>query len=273
MPHLYGTNAVTRRISLARWLDPRPAAEAAAEPLADAVNIPAGELPDRMHELPPRSEEILVVGVSAHARLAVDWLRAHGRRARLETDVESLRRAPPASPPMRLWRPNAFLEAILPTIRPGTALDLACGTGRDAVYLAACGWRVVGMDVLPDALGRAEDLARRHGVASRVEWRCVDLESDEFAVDGVFDLVTCFRYLHRPLVARVPGMLRAGGHWVAETFTAEHRARYGKPRREAFVLAVGELVGLTPKLRVRHHSEDWRGENHTARLWAQKGAS
>jgi SAM-dependent methyltransferase len=256
---------------LAHVLDPRPAAEAARELIADSVNIPVNELHARTHELPPRTDEVPVADVAPQSQAAVAWLQAHGRRARLETAVVRVATESP-QPQGRLWRPNGFLESIISQIEPGVALDLACGSGRDVVFLAACGWRVVGIDLLPDALSRAARLAGRYTLRTAPIWRCVDLESESLALDGQYDLITCFRYLHRPLLSRIAALLRRGGHWVVETFTTEHRRRHGKPGREAFVLRAGELAELTPGLRVRHFSEDWRGEAHTARLWGQKPA-
>ena len=63
----------------ARYLDPREAAESAARPISDAVNIPLGELAERVHELPPKDETLLVAGPAEAAREAVHRLTARGR--------------------------------------------------------------------------------------------------------------------------------------------------------------------------------------------------
>ena len=59
------------------------------------------------------------------------------------------------------------------------------------------GWRATGFDILPDALDRARDLARRHGVA--VETRELDLEAALPPMPAALDLITFFNFLHRPL--------------------------------------------------------------------------
>ncbi|RMF74354.1 MAG: methyltransferase domain-containing protein [Planctomycetota bacterium] len=261
------------RLVPTRRLDPRPAADARAAPIAGAVNVPLDQLPQRTHELPPRDCEIAVVGPPALARRAVALLRDLGRRARVDAGDTRPPRTDDIDARRRLWTPTAFLEQCAAEMTPRRALDCACGAGRDAVYLADAGWSVVGVDVLPDALARAGDLARRYLTnPARVEWRRLDLETlkdDAFEGDA-FDLITTFRYLHRPLFERIRRWLRPGGSLLVETFTTEHRRRHGKPNRDAFVLRPGELRELLAGLELRHYSEDWRGEAHTARAWATK---
>lgn len=258
------------RLVACHLLDPRPAAEAAGRPIWDAVNIPLNELPLRTHELPARHEEIAVVGPADVAEQAAAWLRSAGRTARVRADYRHPDVASDAVVGC-LWRPTAFLAEVLPYLRPGAAVDLACGSGRDAVYMASRGWMVTGVDVLPDALERAGDLARRCAAAIEpVEWRCVDLEqgSEQMPGLGQFDLVVGFRYLHRPLFASFARWLKPGGSVVYETFTTLHRECHGRPARDEHVLRPGELPRLLPGFEIRHFSEEWRGTAHTARIWA-----
>src|SRR5215470_13284859 len=64
-------------------------------------------------------------------------------------------------------KPAALLEKLLPILLPGRALDLACGGGRNAIFLAAHGWSVVGVDFSHAALERANALAHRRRVNLR----------------------------------------------------------------------------------------------------------
>ena len=143
----------------------------------------------------------------------------------------------------RLWRPNAFLMNVLPRIGRGRALDLGCGCGREALAIAAAGFEVLACDRLEDALEKGRDMARRYlqgeGIdRSGITWQCVDLE-EEGPPEGRFDLITSFRYLHRPLMESIVDRLRPGGSLVLETFTATHRERYGKPSSDRHVLQLG----------------------------------
>ncbi len=242
----------------------------AAEPFADAVNIPFEELTQRTHELPPRDEIVRVVGPPALAAQAAAWLTAHGRRAAVEART-ALGAASDEPAIGRLWEPAAFLADVLPQLRPGAALDLACGSGRDAVFLAAGGWQITAVDVLPDALERARDLSRRCAAAIEpITWLQADLERQPPAYGPVFDLIVGFRYLHRPLLARLDEWLKPGGSVIWETFTTLHRARHGRPADDARIVQPGELPALLPRLRVRHHAEEWHGDVHTARIWASR---
>jgi SAM-dependent methyltransferase len=95
----------------------------------------------------------------------------------------------------RLWsgRPNAVLVDEVSELAPGTALDLGCGEGADAIWLAGRGWRVTAVDVSRVALGRAAAHAAEAGVADRVEFLHRDLT--EAFPPGTFDLVSA-QYLH-----------------------------------------------------------------------------
>jgi SAM-dependent methyltransferase len=249
-------------IPLRRLLDPRTAPE---PPVVGAVWVPAAELEDRVHELPPRGEAIDVAELEG-ADVAMNTLVALGRCPSLVSSIE----LGPSMEPGRLWRPNAFLECVEGGLRRGDALDVACGVGREAVFLASAGWQVTGLDWLPDALERAEDLRRRYAPETVIRWVNHDVESRP-DVSGAFDLVTSFFFLDRRFLGRIGNLLRAGGHAVVETFTRLHRERHGKPNRERFVLELGELPSLVPDLEVVSFDEGWRPDGrHTARLWARK---
>lgn len=72
-------------------------------------------------------------------------------------------------------RPNRWVEAEASGLPPGRALDLACGEGRNAVWLAARGWTVRAVDWSDVAIGKARELAERSGV--EVDWVVADLMS------------------------------------------------------------------------------------------------
>ena len=108
--------------------------------------------------------------------------------------------------------PNAVLVAEVGDLAPGTALDLGCGEGADAVWLGRRGWHVTAVDISVVALARASRQAEAASVTDRVTWERSDL--DETFPVGSFDLVTA-HYLHSPLPARQAVALRHAAAAVA----------------------------------------------------------
>lgn len=92
----------------------------------------------------------------------------------------------------------------------GRALDLACGQGHGAVWLARRGLNVWGLDVSPVAIAQASDLAERNGVADRCRFDVFDL--DEGLPDGPpVDVILCHRFRDRRLDQAIIGRLAPGG--------------------------------------------------------------
>lgn len=147
-----------------------------------------------------------------------------------------------------LWtaEPNRFLREVAEDLRPGTALDLACGEGRNAVWLAERGWTVTGVDFADVALGKARELASRRGVRTvRFELADVALYRPE---PGSFDLVVV-AYLQLPKADLAPILDRAaaavapGGTFflVAHDPTnLEHG--HGGPRSPDVLVASADVV-------------------------------
>lgn len=97
----------------------------------------------------------------------------------------------------RVWsgRVNARLAEVAADLPPGRALDLGCGEGADALWLAERGWQVVAVDVSDTALHRAAEAASERNLASRIDFQRHDL--DETFPDGMFDLISA-QYFHSP---------------------------------------------------------------------------
>jgi SAM-dependent methyltransferase len=102
--------------------------------------------------------------------------------------------------PMWSGRPNEGLVREVSGMPPGTVLDVGCGEGADAIWLAQQGWKVTGLDVSGRALGRAADAASAAGVS--IEWRHHGLE--DLPSGATYDLVSVF----------YPALLRADGSVV-----------------------------------------------------------
>ena len=98
-----------------------------------------------------------------------------------------------AEPDPFLIRLEEYAELLPPERRAGPkALDLACGAGRNAVYLAEREWNVTACDISLEGLRKAQELARERGV--KLQLLCQDLETASLP-PATFDLVLCFFYL------------------------------------------------------------------------------
>ena len=89
--------------------------------------------------------------------------------------------------------PNQFLAAEVAGLTAGSALDLACGEGRNAVWLATLGWDATGVDFSDVGLAKAAKLAEANEVTAKTRWVCADATS--WVPDQQFDLVAV-AYLH-----------------------------------------------------------------------------
>ncbi|MER5304217.1 class I SAM-dependent methyltransferase [Streptomyces lasiicapitis] len=92
--------------------------------------------------------------------------------------------------------PNVLLVREVASLTPGTALDLGCAGGSDALWLAGLGWRVTAADVSATALRRAAERAADAGLTDRIDWQRHDL-SESFP-EGSYDLVSA-QFLHSPV--------------------------------------------------------------------------
>ncbi|WP_043630835.1 SAM-dependent methyltransferase [Nonomuraea candida] len=103
-------------------------------------------------------------------------------------------------------RVNPLLAETAAPLRPGAALDLGCGAGGDALWLARHGWRVTAVDISATAVARLRDHARELSLADRVSTERHDLAAGFPA--GRFDLVSA-QYLHTPFALPRERVLRA----------------------------------------------------------------
>lgn len=155
--------------------------------------------------------------------------------------------------PALIWsgEPNRFLREEVEGMTPGRALDLACGEGRNAVWLASRGWDVTGVDFSARALQKARDLAAGRGVAVRL----VEADLAAYAPEpGSADLVVVL-YLHLPaperagVLARAAAALAPGGAILVVGHDLRNATEgHGGPRDPAILTTpeavAAELPGL-----------------------------
>ncbi|HEY0462001.1 MAG TPA: methyltransferase domain-containing protein [Pyrinomonadaceae bacterium] len=168
-------------------------------------------------------------------------------------------------------QPHKLLISLVEKLKPGKALDLACGTGRHAIFLAENGWRVTAVD--NSAVGI--EIAGQRAAEKRLEidFRVADLEKDEFRIEAdTYDLICDFYYLQRELFDAMKSGVKHGGLIVS---TIHIYGAGEKPGR--FLLREGELKEFFAGFEILHYHETPQtdtdaGEHHrrTAEIIARK---
>ncbi len=152
--------------------------------------------------------------------------------------------------------PADLLARAVETVPAGRALDLACGLGRHALFLARLGWNVTAVDASRVAIERLRERAAGHAVDARV----ADLEKGEFAIGaGAWDLICDFFYLQRSLFADIRAGVRPGGLFVATMHLLDD-APDARPRNPDFVLREGELEAAFAGWTLLHYHEGARSD-------------
>lgn len=107
--------------------------------------------------------------------------------------------------------PSPLLRAAIKSLKPGRALDIACGVGRHSIFLAEHGWQVTAVD--SSRVGIEILQQRAHEAGLTIEARVADLESDEFHIEPeTYDLVCVSYYLQRDLFSPIRAGVKRGGH-------------------------------------------------------------
>jgi tellurite methyltransferase len=154
-------------------------------------------------------------------------------------------------------QPSDLIKTQLPAVsqagRKGPVLDLACGSGRNGMYLLKQGQQVIFADRRQAALDNIAQELKGNRLA--MFWT-VDLEhpdSDPLAGQS-FAAIVVFRYLHRPLFDSLKASVQPGGLVVYETFTTD-QPRFGRPNNPDFLLRPGELEGTFSNWNTLHSFE------------------
>jgi SAM-dependent methyltransferase len=121
--------------------------------------------------------------------------------------------------------PNRFVAEICADLPVGRALDVACGEGRNAIWLAGLGWQVTGVDFSSAALDKARQIAQRHD--ADIEWVHADARRIDRIGPGTFDLVVlCYLQVDDAELLDVlqagASLLTAGGKLVVIAHALEN---------------------------------------------------
>ena len=164
-------------------------------------------------------------------------------------------------------RVNQVLAAVVGDLTPGRALDLGCGEGGDALWLAGQGWEVTGVDISTTAVERARTAARAAGITDRLDLIAADLAS--WQPESDFELVSaCF--LQSPVALDRSQVLRAaaahipiGGHLLVVSHAAPppwasgldgHHHSFLGPEEELAALGLPESDWRTVIAEIRRRS-------------------
>jgi SAM-dependent methyltransferase len=163
-----------------------------------------------------------------------------------------------------------LIETTCGTTEPlQRTLDVACGLGHNAIWLAQQGWRSDAVDISTNGL----ELARQCATANDVDVCWIEADLDKWIpTTNVYDIAVVFRFLDRETVPQVVRTaLRPGGWLIYETFSA---AQIGRPDNHisnpAFTLAPGELVTLFPDFHVVANREDVLQDRTVQRFLGQR---
>jgi SAM-dependent methyltransferase len=163
------------------------------------------------------------------------------------------------APSLRSGQALSAVEGSLPKGRTSAgrrrtsplALDLACGLGRHALYLARLGYTVDAWDVSDVALDHLARAARDQGLAARIRPRQVDLDAAALPAHH-YDLVVDTYFLDRRLFGPMQAALKPGGLLFVETLLATPQ----KPGRPDYYLQAGELRAAFPALTELFYQEN-----------------
>jgi tellurite methyltransferase len=148
--------------------------------------------------------------------------------------------------------PDPWLIRILPLLPPGKVLDVACGRGRNTLYLAEQGHTVHALDYSNEGLEQLRTEASNKQLDITTEK--IDLEQSPALSITTYDIVIVFFYLQRTLFPALMQSVRPGGVMVVRTFSRAGNFP-ASPKRKEFVLAQGELLQIFSGWDVLLHEE------------------
>jgi len=135
----------------------------------------------------------------------------------------------------------------------GKALDIACGYGRNALYLASQGFQVDGFDRDEAAVHFCNEKAERLNLPFTAKG--CDLEKGRPFSENKYALASCFYYLDRSIIPQIKNALQIGGVMIYETFLIDQHKRYGKPSRTSFCWGHNELLKNFLDFRILYYYE------------------
>lgn len=179
--------------------------------------------------------------------------------------------------------PDTYLidsyQEFLAGVRPGKALDLAGGAGRNTVWLAERGWQVKLIDISEVGLKLAREKFEKSQVHSSsantggrqgsLETEILDLNAVNDLGNELYDLIVAFYFLRRELFPAIAHALKPGGTLIYRTYTVDRMKVPGGPSHAKYLLQTNELLRAFMQMRVLHYHEMLEGKA-AAQLVARK---
>ncbi|OPY75100.1 MAG: hypothetical protein A4E64_02046 [Syntrophorhabdus sp. PtaU1.Bin058] len=147
--------------------------------------------------------------------------------------------------------PHGLLRRFAPIVPGGIAVDIAMGTGRDAVFLAEKGFTVYGLEMSVEAIKKSRQTMTAKGThvfAVRGDANNLPFRS------GLADIVVVFYFLLRDIMEEITRLLRKDGILVYETFLKRQNL-IDRHRAEEYLLDDGELIGFFPEMEPLFYEE------------------
>lgn len=159
-----------------------------------------------------------------------------------------------------------IVEKYIDKANAGTALDIACGTGRNTHFLAEKGFLVDGVDLSDYALGKIKNLATINKIEADLDTYNLELNK--------YDVIVNINYLNRRFFPQIKEALKSGGIIIFETFIVAH-GDFKQPMNPEFLLRKNELLHAFIGLDIIYYEEkddiNLRGEKiRVASLVARK---
>ncbi|MDH5353968.1 MAG: methyltransferase domain-containing protein [Gammaproteobacteria bacterium] len=151
----------------------------------------------------------------------------------------------------RKTNPVTLLEDWVPKLAVGRALDVACGAGRNALYLAQTGFSVDAIDIAAEGL----KLGQQQAESQRLSINWIEHDLDEaYSFDRNYDLIVVMWYVNPALITRLCDCLAPGGYLICEEHLVSEQKTVG-PRTESFRVKPGELRSAVSALEILFYKE------------------
>ncbi len=147
--------------------------------------------------------------------------------------------------------PVNLLADWLPGLPVGRALDVACGAGRNALFLAQAGYQVDAIDISVEGLKQAAENAEGQGL--NINWIEHDLD-EPYPFDTGYDLIIVMWFVNLELITQLCDCLAPGGHLLCEEHLITDQQVIG-PRNLDYRVAAGDLRAAVPGLEVLFYEE------------------